>query len=180
MSMTTSRFLARAALMLLTTVVATNCAEIRPALTPDGKPDPSRRMAVKGWRLEATNPTQTVIFTFAYPAETSFFFSESLSLKGRLHQYRLEAIETGIFPRLTVTDLDTKKKMILTQDKEVNGVRIFTELPLDPPAPAPVQAVTPLPAPVIEPTPPPRAELPPVPATPIPPLAPAPLPAPQQ
>ncbi|MDB6073065.1 MAG: hypothetical protein JWO89_705, partial [Verrucomicrobiaceae bacterium] len=92
-----------------------------------------------------------------------------------LNLFRLEAIETGIFPRLTVTDLDTKKKMILAQDKEVNGLRVFSEVPLDPPAPEPAPTA----ASVVEPTPPPTAELPPVPAAPVPPPAPAPIPAPQ-
>ncbi|MDB6116621.1 MAG: hypothetical protein JWO08_402, partial [Verrucomicrobiaceae bacterium] len=87
MTMTTSRSLARIALVLLTTALATSCAETRPALTPDGKPDPSRRMVIKGWRLDPANPAETVIFTFAYPAETSLFHSQSVSLKGRLHQY---------------------------------------------------------------------------------------------
>lgn len=104
-------------------------------------------MLVKGWRLDPADPAKTAIFTFAYPAETSFFYSQSLSLKQRLHQYRLDAIETGRFPRLTVTDLDTRKPVVLTQDKEVNGLHIFSEMPLDQPA-APVPASAPAPIPV--------------------------------
>ena len=109
----------------------TSCADMRPALTTDGLPDPERRMTVMGWYLDPQNPKEAAVMTFMYPVGSSSYQSQVMRVGDRLHQYRLDAIEYGVppfsLPSLKLTDLDTRLPVILKQDHMVNGVREFSE-----------------------------------------------------
>ncbi|MDB6140756.1 MAG: hypothetical protein JWO94_3828 [Verrucomicrobiaceae bacterium] len=123
-------------LLVLSSWLLASCADTRPALTPAGAPDPSRRMLIKGWYVDPARPKEAAVLTFAYPEEAAFYYNQTIKLGHRLHQYRLDVIEPGIFPQLTLMDLDTGKPLVLKQEREIKGAQ-YTPEEASPPAPVP-------------------------------------------
>ncbi len=157
-------------LLALTCLLLSACEASRPALTPAGEPDPSRRMALLGWYPDPAQPNRAVVMTFAYPAESSFYFTKTLRVGGSLHQYRVDAIEPGLFPQVDLTDLDTKNPVVLRQDGTMKDAHFLPQKfePSSAPGPQPEVVLPAVPAPVSAPEPAPES----VPPAPVP----APLP----
>jgi len=151
-------------LLALTSLLLAGCSASRPALTPAGEPDPSRRMALMGWYPDPAQPKEAVVITFAYPSETSLYHTKTLRVGSSLHQYHVDAIEPGMFPQLNLTDLDTKKPVVLRQDNTVKDVH-FLPQKIEP-SPAPVPATEPQPEVVLPAVPAPASTLEPAAAPP--------------